>query len=588
MVTGLSGSGKSSLAFDTIYAEGQRRFVESLSAYARQFLDVMERPDVDYIEGLSPAISIEQKSISPNPRSTVGTVTEIYDYLRLLFARAGVQFCYACGRPVQKQTADQIIDSLLELPEGTRVDILAPVVRGRKGHYRELFEEILRDGFLRVRIDGVVREIEKGMQAGRYKVHDIEIVVDRIVVKREARARISDSVDVALRFGGGVLIAHVADNGLTLSGDAAKKSARAKKKAATQNGSSGSRESSGGDRLYSSHLACPTCSISYEDPAPNSFSFNSPYGACPTCNGLGEVKEFDLSLIIPDDDKTINDEGIAAFGKPRQTWMFSQVKGVGKRYGFDFDTPLKKLSKRAREVLINGGGDEKFEIEYRYASGRTVTYRHRFTGILDILKHQYQETGSNSIREWVEAYMNAQPCKECNGGRLKKENLAIRLVDDATGARHSIADVVSLPIVDAVPFFKNLRLSERQSIIAAPVLKEIRQRLEFLLNVGLDYLTLDRPARTLSGGEAQRIRLATQIGSQLVGVLYILDEPSIGLHQRDNVRLDPLLEGSPGPRQHTDRGRARQGDDRECGLRCRPRAGCRGPRGISRHDRRSR
>jgi excinuclease ABC subunit A len=537
VVTGLSGSGKSSLAFDTIYAEGQRRFVESLSAYARQFLDVMERPDVDYIEGLSPAISIEQKSISPNPRSTVGTVTEIYDYLRLLFARAGVQFCYKCGRPVQKQTADQIIDSLLELPEGTRVDILAPVVRGRKGHYRELLEEILRDGFLRVRIDGVVREIEKGMQADRYKVHDIEIVVDRIVAKREARARISDSVDVALRFGGGVLIAHVADNGLTLSGDAAKKSARAKKKAPTQNGSSGSRESSGGDRLYSSHLACPTCSISYEDPAPNSFSFNSPYGACPTCNGLGEVKEFDLSLIIPDDDKTINDEGIAAFGKPRQTWMFSQVKGVGKRYGFDFDTPLKKLSKRAREVLINGGGDEKFEIEYRYASGRTVTYRHRFTGILDILKHQYQETSSNSIREWVEAYMNAQPCKECKGGRLKKENLAIRLADDATGARHSIADVVSLPIVDAVPFFKNLRLSERQSIIAAPVLKEIRQRLEFLLNVGLDYLTLDRPARTLSGGEAQRIRLATQIGSQLVGVLYILDEPSIGLHQRDNVRL---------------------------------------------------
>ena len=537
VVTGLSGSGKSSLAFDTIYAEGQRRFVESLSAYARQFLDVMERPDVDYIEGLSPAISIEQKSISPNPRSTVGTVTEIYDYLRLLFARAGVQFCYKCGRPVQKQTADQIIDSLLELPEGTRVDILAPVVRGRKGHYRELFEEILRDGFLRVRIDGVVREIEKGMQADRYKVHDIEIVVDRVVVKREARARISDSVDVALRFGGGVLIAHVGDSGLTLAGDTGKKIARPKKKAATQNGTSDARESSGGDRLYSSHLACPTCSISFEDPAPNSFSFNSPYGACPTCNGLGEVKEFDLSLIIPDDDRSINEEGIAAFGKPRQTWIFSQVKGVGKRYGFDFDTPLKKLSKRAREVLINGGGDEKFEIEYRYSSGRTVTYRHRFTGILDILKHQYQETGSNSIREWVEAYMNAQPCKECNGGRLKKENLAIRLVDDATGARHSIADVVSLPIVDAVPFFKDLRLQERQGIIAAPVLKEIRQRLEFLLNVGLDYLTLDRPARTLSGGEAQRIRLATQIGSQLVGVLYILDEPSIGLHQRDNVRL---------------------------------------------------
>jgi excinuclease ABC subunit A len=525
VVTGLSGSGKSSLAFDTIYAEGQRRFVESLSAYARQFLDVMERPDVDYIEGLSPAISIEQKSINPNPRSTVGTVTEIYDYLRLLFARAGVQFCYKCGRPVQKQSADQIIDSLLELPEGTRVDILAPVVRGRKGHYRELFEEILRDGFLRVRIDGVVREIEKGMQADRYKVHDIEIVVDRIVVRKEARARVSDSVDVALRFGGGVLIAHVAENGLALVGEGTKKKPARGRKAGNE------------DRLYSSHLACPTCSISYEDPAPNSFSFNSPYGACPTCNGLGEVKEFDLSLIIPDDSKSINEEGIAAFGKPRQTWIFSQLKGVGKRCGFDFDTPLKKLSKRALEVLVSGGGDEKFEIEYRYSSGRSVTYRHRFTGILDILKHQYQETSSNSIREWVEAYMNAQPCKECKGGRLKKENLAIRLVDDATGERHSIADVVALPIVDAVPFFRSLHLSERQSIIAAPVLKEIRQRLEFLLNVGLDYLTLDRPARTLSGGEAQRIRLATQIGSQLVGVLYILDEPSIGLHQRDNIRL---------------------------------------------------
>jgi excinuclease ABC subunit A len=559
VVTGLSGSGKSSLAFDTIYAEGQRRFVESLSAYARQFLDVMERPDVDYIEGLSPAISIEQRSISPNPRSTVGTVTEIYDYLRLLFARAGVQFCYACGRTVQKQTADQIIDSLLELPEGTRVDILAPVVRGRKGHYRELFEEILRDGFLRVRIDGVVREIEKGMQAGRYRVHDIEIVIDRIVMKREIRARLSDSVDIALRFGGGVLIAHVADAGQALEGGPGNAAGgrgrktgdrtggelrggrtRASGKSAAGGAGAGGTATgpgTGGDRLYSSHLACPACSISYEDPAPNSFSFNSPYGACPACNGLGEVKEFDLSLIIPDPSKSINEEGIAAFGKPRQTWIFSQLRGVGKRYGFDFDTPLRKLTKRAREVLINGGGDEKFDIEYRYASGRTVTYRHRFTGVLDILKHQYQDTSSNSIREFVEAYMNAQPCKECGGGRLKKENLAIRLVDGVSGARHSIAEVVALPIVDAVPFFANLRLAERQSVIAAPILKEIRQRLEFLLNVGLDYLTLDRPARTLSGGEAQRIRLATQIGSQLVGVLYILDEPSIGLHQRDNIRL---------------------------------------------------
>ena len=392
VITGLSGSGKSSLAFDTIYAEGQRRYVESLSAYARQFLGLMERPDVDYIEGLSPAISIEQKTVSSNPRSTVGTVTEIFDYLRLLFARCGTQFCYKCGTRVQKQSGDQIIDAILKLPEGSRVLILAPVVRGRKGHYRELFDEILRDGFLRVRLDGEVREITPGMAADRYKVHTIEIVVDRIVVRADARSRVADSVDVALRFGGGVLIAGV-------------------ERPPARSGARGQQE----DVLFSSHLACPVCGISYEEPAPNAFSFNSPFGACPECNGLGETRELDVDLIIPDPSKSINEEGLAPLGRPRSTWVFSQLRGVGRKYGFDFETPLKKLSRRAREVLLQGGGDERFDIEYTYASGRTVTYKHRFTGLLEVLRHYYAETSSSGVREWVEAFMNARRCPACGG-----------------------------------------------------------------------------------------------------------------------------------------------------------------------------
>ena len=527
VITGLSGSGKSTLAFDTIYAEGQRRFVESLSAYARQFLDVMERPDVDYIEGLSPAISIEQKTISANPRSTVGTVTEIYDYLRLLFARVGIQECCQCGRKVQKQSTDQIIDSIMKLPAGAKVQILAPIVRGRKGHYRELFAEVLRDGFLRVRIDGAVREIEKGMQADRYKVHDIEILVDRIVVRPEARTRIADSVEVALKFGGGTLLTHLEKPGPAPSVLPGAKGGRRKADAAPAES----------DVLYSRHLSCPVCNISYEEPAPNSFSFNSPYGACPTCNGLGEIKELDADLVIPDDAMSINEEGLAPFGKPRQTWVFNQIRAVGSAYGFDFDTPLRKISKKGREVLLNGGGDEKFAIEYRYASGRTVTYKHRFSGVLDILKHYYHETSSTTIREWAEAFMNVKPCPACGGGRLRKESLAVRITNEREGKSFSIHDVVSMSIADVAAFFAALRLEERQAVIGSPILKEIEQRLRFLLNVGLEYLTLDRSARTLAGGEGQRIRLATQIGSQLVGVLYILDEPSIGLHQRDNIKL---------------------------------------------------
>ncbi len=503
VITGLSGSGKSSLAFDTIYAEGQRRYVESLSAYARQFLGLMERPDVDYIEGLSPAISIEQKTVSHNPRSTVGTVTEIYDFLRLLFARVGIQFCVNCGTKVQKQSVDQIIDAILKLPSGTKIQILAPVVRGRKGHYRELFEQIVRDGFLRVRIDGSVKEISKGMKADRYKIHDIEIVVDRIAVKKESRSRIADSVEVALNFGSGVLIVNDGTD----------------------------------DHLFSKQYSCPNCGTSYEEPAPNSFSFNTPYGSCPSCEGLGEKKEFDLSLILPDEKRSINQEGIAALGKPRQTWFFSQVRAVLKRNGFDFDTPLKSLSKDARQELLYGTGKEKIEIEYSHGGGRPVIYKHRFSGVIGMMQNYYSETASPKIREWVEGFMSTTRCTVCNGGRLRKESLAIKLEDAASGKQVNIADVVALSLTDAREFFRTLRLNPRQTEIAKQILKEISQRIEFMVNVGLGYLTLDRAARTLSGGEAQRIRLATQIGSQLVGVLYILDEPSIGLHQRDNRKL---------------------------------------------------
>jgi excinuclease ABC subunit A len=504
VITGLSGSGKSSLAFDTIYAEGQRRYVESLSAYARQFLDVMERPDVDFIEGLSPSISIEQKTISTNPRSTVGTVTEIYDYLRLLFARVGTQFCYNCGRKVQRQSVDQIIEAILNFQNGLKLQILAPIIKGRKGHYRELFERILRDGFLRVRVDGEVRQIEKGMKVDRYKIHTIEIVVDRIVLKKELRSRVADSVEMALRYGEGVLIVN---DGVT-------------------------------DLLFSQKSSCHECGISYEEPAPNSFSFNTPAGYCPKCEGLGELRSFDMGLIIPNVDLSINQEGLAPLGKPRQTWMFSQISAVAKKYEFDFDTPLKKISQEARDVLLYGSRGEKLEIEYTHdKTGRVQIYKHRFEGLLKMLDRWYEETSSNQVRDWVESFMATNPCEECKGGRLCKESLSIRLENSKTGKQTNIHEVVNLSITQARQFFENLILPSREEEIARQVLKEIRQRLDFLLNVGLSYLTLNRAARTLSGGEGQRIRLATQIGTQLVGVLYILDEPSIGLHQRDNIKL---------------------------------------------------
>jgi excinuclease ABC subunit A len=503
VITGLSGSGKSSLAFDTIYAEGQRRYVESLSAYARQFLGLMERPEVDYIDGLSPTISIEQKTISHNPRSTVGTVTEIYDYLRLLFARIGIQHCYKCGKIVQKQSVDQIIDAVMTYPKDSRIQVLSPVVRGRKGHYRELFEEIIKDGFLRVRVDGEIKEISKGMQVSRYKIHNIEVVVDRLIVKPDMRSRIADSIELALQMSSGIVIINV----------------------------------NGEDRLYSQHLACLECGISYDDPAPNSFSFNSPYGACQVCNGLGEKKEFDVRLIIPDQNLSINQEGIAPLGKPHETWLWSQVKAVAAKYKIDLNLPLKKLPKKFIDILLYGAGEEKFEIPYKYPNGKTITYKQRFSGIIKTLQHYWDETTSAKMRQWIESFMNTTPCQSCGGGRLRKESLAVKIVDASTKQAVNIHDITTMQLNGVLRYFSSLSLNKRQNVIAHQIIKEIKQRLQFLLNVGLDYLTLDRSAQTLSSGEAQRIRLATQIGSQLVGVLYILDEPSIGLHQRDNIKL---------------------------------------------------
>ncbi len=496
VITGLSGSGKSSLAFDTIYAEGQRRYIESLSAYARQFLDMLEKPDVDLIEGLSPAISIEQKSTTGNPRSTVGTVTEIYDYLRLLFARVGIPHCYNCGKPVKKQSSNQIIDSIISNFNNKKISVLSPLIRGRKGHYKDLFEEVLSDGFLRVRVDGDVVEITKGFQIDRYKIHNIEIVVDRFTVSESARSRITESVEVALNYGEGSIIVNDGKE----------------------------------DFIYSRQLACLDCGISYSELAPNSFSFNSPYGSCKDCEGLGEKKELDINLIIPDWNKSINEEGLAPLGKPRKIWFFTQLEAVANTYKFDFDTPLKKLTDAQREVIIKGS-KERIPFTYTYGGGKPVQYMHRFSGVTKYLKHYFDTTSSNSIREWVESYMNTINCTSCNGGRLRKESLAVKFNGK------NISEITSFSILRTIEFFKTVKLKGNEALIAKPILKEVNERLEFLHNVGLDYLALGRSARTLSGGESQRIRLATQIGTQLAGVLYVLDEPSIGLHQSDNIKL---------------------------------------------------
>lgn len=504
VITGISGSGKSSLAFDTIYAEGQRRFVETLSAYARQFIGGIERPDVDKIEGLSPSISIEQKTISHNPRSTVGTVTEIYDFLRLLFAKCGTQHCTNCGQPVQRQTIQQIINHIRENLDTIRINILAPVVKGRKGHYRELFEQIEKDGFTKVRVDKQIKEITPKMKLDRYKIHDIEIVIDRIMVTKATSLRLTDSIETALRFGGGIVIVTESDN-------------------------DGSK-----DLLFSEKLACPTCGIGFDEPAPNSFSFNSPYGWCPDCLGLGARKELDDRLLITDYDLTISEGAIAPLGKPRTNWTFTVLKQLIESWGYDFDTPMKKFSKEQMEIILNGDKEKR---DYKYVDSRGIQreYSHKFQGVKKIILDYYRNQTSEYISNWAESFMTSNTCETCKGGKLKPSSLAVLV--DSTEGKKNIYDISLLSIKKTRAFFDTLVLNERQLIIATQILKEIKMRLEFMLNVGLDYLSLDRNARTLSGGEGQRIKLATQIGSQLRGVLYILDEPSIGLHQRDNELL---------------------------------------------------
>jgi len=500
VITGLSGSGKSSLAFDTIYAEGQRRYMESFSAYARSFLGGMERPDVDKINGLSPVIAIEQKTTSKNPRSTVGTVTEIYDFMRLLFARAADAYSYHSGKPMIRQTEDQILEQLFTKFAGKKLYLLAPVVKGRKGHYRELFEQVRKLGFSKVRVDGVVLEVAPKMQLDRYKIHDIEIVIDRIVAEEDDRFRITQSLKSALQHGKGVVMV---------------------------------REESGEIHYFSKYLMDPETGLSYEEPAPNSFSFNSPYGACPSCNGLGVIEEITRESIFPDSNLSITRGGIAPLGEYRDIWIFKKIEALLKHYKCSLSTPIKDLPEAVVEVILYG---DKIEVAVDSVKYPGTQWNTTFEGIINFLQ-KYQEGSSDKIQEWVAEFTVSKTCPECQGYRLKKEALHFKL--DGT----HIGELSMLDIQGLSGWFEGLesRLSEKQQRIGAEVLKEIRKRIGFLLDIGLDYLSLNRPLRTLSGGEAQRIRLATQIGTQLVGVLYILDEPSIGLHQRDNVKLIQAL-----------------------------------------------
>jgi len=503
VITGLSGSGKSSLAFDTIYAEGQRRYVESLSSYARQFLGQMDKPDVDDITGLSPAVSIDQKSTTRNPRSTVGTVTEIYDYLRLLFARIGHPHCPQCGREIAQQTVEQMVDTIMALPEGTRIQVLAPLVRGRKGHYTKLIEDVRKEGFVRVRVDGEMHEVTDDIEMDRYKQHTIEIIIDRLVVKPGIEKRLNDSVETALKKGSGVLAVDVI----------------------------GEEE-----MLFSEQFACTECGISLEEIAPRSFSFNSPYGACPDCHGLGFHKRLNPNLIMPDKDKSIEQGALVPFTRSANEWMMAMLRGLAEQQGFTLKTPLRKFTDAQMDILMYGSREP---ITITYTSrfrGRSRTYRTHFEGIMHLLDRRYRESSSEMVKEEMEHYMSDIPCSGCGGKRLKPESLAVTIND------LDISDVSAKSVTAAYDWFAGLRLTRRETIIGEQVIKEIRARLKFLLDVGLDYLTVDRAAATLAGGEAQRIRLATQIGSGLMGVLYILDEPSIGLHQRDNRRLiDTLL-----------------------------------------------
>ncbi|HPV02766.1 MAG TPA: excinuclease ABC subunit UvrA, partial [Clostridiales bacterium] len=505
VITGLSGSGKSSLAFDTIYAEGQRRYVESLSAYARQFLGQMEKPDVDYIDGLSPAISIDQKTTSRNPRSTVGTVTEIYDYLRLLYARIGVPHCPACGKVISQQTVDQMTDAVMALPEGTRIQLLAPVVRGRKGEYQKLIENARKNGYVRLRVDGEVRDINEEIVLEKNIKHTIEIVVDRLVVRPDITKRLTDSIETVLNLSGGLLVVDVIG---------------------------------GQEMMFSQNFACTDCGISIEELTPRMFSFNNPYGACPKCDGLGTLMKIDPDLVIPDRTKSIDEGAIKVGG-----WNFENgdsyarmyINALAKHYGFKTSTPINQLPYRILDIILYGTKGEKIKIEYdkEYGSG---TFTAPFEGIIASMERRYRETQSEGMKRYYEEFMSNNPCPECNGARLKKESLAV------TVGGLNIYELTCKPVSEIGEFFDNLTLTERERFIAHQILKEIRARIGFLVDVGLDYLTLARSSYTLSGGEAQRIRLATQIGSGLMGVMYVLDEPSIGLHQRDNGRLLKTLE----------------------------------------------
>ena len=498
VITGLSGSGKSSLAFDTIYAEGQRRYVESLSSYARQFLGLMEKPDMDYIEGLSPAISIEQKATVRNPRSTVGTVTEIHDYMRLLFAHIGKPHCWVCDRPIQRQTVQQIVDTIFKLGGGTKIYVLAPVIRGRKGQHKGVLDEVRKEGFLRVRIDGKIYSIDKDINLEKNKKHSIEVVIDRLEIENEFQERLTESIELSLKIGSGLTIIH---------------------------------ELPSKDHLFSENFACPYCEVSMEELTPRMFSFNSPYGACPHCDGIGSHMDIDPEMLVPDKTKSLIQGAIIPLGEqPRDNWYGSILKSLSSHYKFKFTTPWYKLDKKIREILLNGTGRKKLKMDY--SSDRwSGTYTGGWEGTIPNLMRRYKQTKSNHIRDWIEQFMSMRACPKCSGSRLKEESLAV------TVGGKNLGEISSLSIKKIHEFFNKLSLNKTHATISEQILKEVKQRLSFLNDVGLDYLTLDRSASSLSGGEAQRIRLATQIGSQLVGVLYILDEPSIGLHPRDNNRL---------------------------------------------------
>jgi excinuclease ABC subunit A len=504
--TGLSGSGKSSLAFDTIFAEGQRRYVESLSAYARQFLGQMDKPDVDFIEGLSPAVSIDQKSTNRNPRSTVGTITEVYDYFRLLFARAGRPHCPNCKKAVSRQSPQQIVDQILTMPATTKFQVMAPVIRERKGEFVDLFAELVTQGYSRARVDGEIITLTEPPKLKKQEKHTIEVVIDRLTAKAESKSRLTDSIETALKLGNGLVLLDFVD------------------------AKTGEKE-----HTYSEHLACHDCNLSFEELEPRSFSFNSPFGACPECSGIGTKLEVDEDLIIPDDSISINEGAIAPWaGGQSSEYFLRLLEALATELKFSMDNPWKKLSVKAKEAIINGF-DYEVHVKYKNRYGRVRNYSTGFEGVVPFIHRRHSETDSDYSRDKYEAYMRETPCPTCNGARLKPEVLAVTL-----GGK-SIAEVCALSIDDCAAFLKEVTLNKREAQIAERVMKEVHARLGFLLDVGLDYLSLDRPAATLSGGEAQRIRLATQIGSGLVGVLYVLDEPSIGLHQRDNRRLIDTL-----------------------------------------------